>query len=261
MSLDDMLFQIALAEGRYTDPLGLSRHAAQVYSQNGEDGMIAEIFSRIGTRDKFFVEFGIEDGTENNTRLLLESGWNGVWLDANKEATARAADTFHSFIASGALKIVNHPVTKDNVNILLESNDVPRTFDFLSLDIDQNTHHVWQSLQFTARACCVEYNAAIPPVLELGAPYDPEKFWDGTNWFGAGLGALENIGRRKDLDLVGCDLLGINAFFVGANETSGKFREPFTAVTHWEPLRHGLVGRRGHPAAKAARLWSATSAA
>src|SRR5476649_1423161 len=80
-SVADMLFHIALARGRYSDPLSLARFQAQVYSQNGEDGMIAEIFRRIGCESKFFVEIGIEDGLQNNTRFLLEQGWQGVWIE------------------------------------------------------------------------------------------------------------------------------------------------------------------------------------
>src|ERR1700722_6760188 len=80
----DMIFAINLASGRYSDERTISRCSAQVYSQNGEDGMIAEIFRRIGLTNKFFVEFGIGDGLENNTRLLLELGWHGIWIDGDE---------------------------------------------------------------------------------------------------------------------------------------------------------------------------------
>ena len=56
----------------------------RVYSQNGEDGIIATIFDKISTTNKYFVEFGVEDGRECNTRNLRENfGWNGLMMDGN----------------------------------------------------------------------------------------------------------------------------------------------------------------------------------
>ena len=40
------------------------------FSQNDEDGAIEAIFDKIGTKDKIYVEFGVEDCAECNTRYL-----------------------------------------------------------------------------------------------------------------------------------------------------------------------------------------------
>ena len=66
---------------RYQDPRRLNRHEHQVYSQNGEDGIIAEVFRRIGVRARSFIEIGVGDGVENNTTHLLLQGWSGCWLE------------------------------------------------------------------------------------------------------------------------------------------------------------------------------------
>ena len=68
------------------DPRRLLAHGAQYWSQNYEDGMIAEIFRRIGVQSKTFLEIGIGDGRENNTAALVAMGWSGWWIDANKKA-------------------------------------------------------------------------------------------------------------------------------------------------------------------------------
>lgn len=250
--LGDFLFAIGLARGRYSDPLDLGRHHGQVYSQNGEDGIIAEIFRRVGVNDGFFVEIGVGDGLENNTRFLLERGWRGVWIDAEFGA---AADAFGGFLSCGELRLVNARVTAENVNTLLDSVDVPENFDFLSLDIDHNTTHVWRAVERRSRVACIEYNASIPPSVAVEIPYDPDAGWDGSNWFGGSLKLLEQIGRSKSLHLVGCELHGNNAFFVGAAEAIGRFREPFTAEAHWEPPRYKLVGHIGHPPPRQGRHW------
>lgn len=72
---------------------------------------------------------------------------------------------------------------------------------------------------------------------------------------GGGLKALELIGAAKGLHLVGCDIHGVNAFFVEATETAGRFRAPFTAETHYQPANISMVMHIGHQASPAARRW------
>ena len=42
----------------------------KVFSQNDEDGALEAVFDRIGVTDKVYVEFGVEDCTECNSRYL-----------------------------------------------------------------------------------------------------------------------------------------------------------------------------------------------
>src|SRR5438093_8718133 len=74
------------------DPRRLLVHGAQYWSQNFEDGMIAEIFRRIGPGSRTFVEIGVGDGTENNTAALLAAGWRGWWIEASQASCARIID-------------------------------------------------------------------------------------------------------------------------------------------------------------------------
>jgi len=251
----DLLFEISAASGRYSDPRSLTRFQTSIYSQNGEDGVIAEIFSRIGTTNRYFLEVGIEDGTQNNTRFLLEQGWKGTWIEGDEVAAARAKSNFSQFVESGHLQIISARVGPQNIMELINSHNIPSEIDFISLDIDQATSHLWSAVTLRARAACIEYNASIPASSPVETPYDPGQNWDGTNWFGAGLKRLEQIGRGKGLDLVGCDLLGVNAFFVANTLTEGKFQGPFTSEQHWEPARYGTQIKRGHPTSNQARHW------
>jgi hypothetical protein len=233
-------------------------HSAKVYSQNGEDGMVAEIFRRIDYKNKFFVEIGIGDGLENNTRLLLETGWHGVWIEGDQVAAARAAGTFATHVGQGALAIVSTTVAPDSINAILDEAQVPQEVDFLSVDIDQHTSHVWRSINRRSRVACIEYNASIPAAYAIEVPYDSSQTWDGTNWFGAGLKSIELIGRAKGLALVGCDLAGVNAFLV-ADEAADRFSGPFTAEAKWEPPRYELGGQFGHPPSRVAREWTSSA--
>src|SRR3954468_19503553 len=72
-----------MAKPRHADPKRLLRYGFKLYSQNDEDGIIQEIFRRIGTTNRTFVEFGVESGIECNSAKLLIEGWRGLWIEAD----------------------------------------------------------------------------------------------------------------------------------------------------------------------------------
>src|SRR4051794_12997040 len=74
-----------LSDPKYDDKKRLERYGFKVYSQNDEDGIIQEIFARIGIASKTFVEFGVENGLENNTLTLLLKEWNGLWIEGSEQ--------------------------------------------------------------------------------------------------------------------------------------------------------------------------------
>jgi hypothetical protein len=230
---------------RYSDPLRLQRYARQVNSQNGEDGIIHEIFLRIGALHRVFVELGVGDGTQNNTAFLLSQGWNGYWIDATDsfvEALERSGVRRAEY-----LKWHVSSVTGENAALLFESLGVPKEFDLLSLDIDQNTYWVWKALRdFRPRVVVVEYNAAIPPDIDWKAEYSATRVFDGTLNFGASLKAMERLGQELGYSLVGCEWIGANAFFVRNDTVSTNFAAPFTAENHYEPARYKFLHVRGH---------------
>ena len=93
--------------------------------------------------------------------------------------------------------------------------------------------------------------------MAVEVPYENEKDWDFTNWFGASLKMLEMIASAKGMSLVGCEYTGVNAFFVDLPEAVGRFQGPFTAETHWEPPRQSLAQHAGHKPSPSARRWLA----
>src|SRR5262249_58415909 len=80
-----------LADPRYDDPLRLERSGYTVYSQNEEDGILAEIFRRVGGSNRQFLEVGIGDGIGNNTRYLLDRGWSGAVIEGYTRHVASVA--------------------------------------------------------------------------------------------------------------------------------------------------------------------------
>lgn len=236
-----------LAQPRYADPKRLSRYEAQVYSQNGEDGIIAEIFARIGTTNRVFVEFGVGDGAENNSAYLLLKSWSGFWFDGDDGNLRSLREHFAKPLAAKRLVAAKEFFTAENALDVLTKHGVPAKFDLLSLDVDRNTSWIWRGLkQLRPRVTVVEYNAHIPPQDDWEIPYAAEKTWDGTMMYGAGLLKFEQIGRELGYSLVGCDLSGSNAFFVRDDLVGDNFCGPFTAANHYEPIRLFLGRRWGH---------------
>ncbi len=231
---------------RYSDPKRLHPYGFKVNSQNAEDGMICEIFRRIGNTTKVFLEIGIGDGTQNNTAFLLSTGWTGYWLDGS--ATFRANLTNRNDNLDEALTTKVTYVTKENICSILADLKVPNEFDLLSLDIDQNTFHVWSALtNYKPRVVVIEYNSSLPADVSWVSHYKCDRVWDGSNNFGASLKALEELGAQMGYSLVGCDLCGVNAFFVRSDLVADKFCEPFSAENHYEPPRFALGALTGHP--------------
>ena len=237
-----------LTNPRYQDPRRLQRYEHQVYSQNGEDGVIAEVFRRIGTASKEFIEIGVGDGMENNTTHLLLQGWKGCWIEADDASLARIRRTFAGPLASGQLRLRPALVTAENVAGLVEEGQVSPEPDLLSIDVDRNTWFLWQALaKLKARLVVVEYNSLYPAEQSWKVEYAAQKTWNGTAYFGASLKAYEELGRKLGYVLVGCELFGANAFFVRSDLAGDHFNPPFTAENHYEPPRYWLGRRDGHP--------------
>ena len=232
---------------RYGDARRLLRYQAQICSQNHEDGVIHEIFRRIGTTNQVFAEIGVGNGNENNTAFLLSRGWTGFWVDGDRGFldALRGRDD----LQGGCLKHLVSFVTRENVADLFRQLGVPKEFDLLSLDVDQNTYYAWEGLlEYRPRVVVVEYNAAPPPDVDWKVRYDPHRKSDGTQNYGASLKAFELLGRRLGYSLVGCGFTGLNAFFVRDDVVGDHFVAPYTSENHYEPLRYPTIHRRSHPA-------------
>lgn len=253
LAVSKQLWDAFGADGRYSDPKTLTRYNRRMYSQHGEDGIIAEIFSRVGTGRRRFFEIGVGDGTQNTTRFLLEQGWTGTWVEGSEELAEAASRFMHEFVKDGRLKIVRSFITAENADEILNEAGVESHLDYISIDIDYNTPHVWKALKRKSRVACLEYNCTMPPNTDMTVPYDPDGVWDGTAWYGGSLKAFENIGRTKGMALVGSDLVGVNAYFVDLQEAKGKFREPFDSATHYEPPRYYEYGHQHLPPANPRR--------
>jgi len=241
-----------MAKPRHADPKRLLRYGFKIYAQNDEDGIIQEIFRRIGSTSRTFVEFGVESGVECNSVKLLVEGWRGLWIEARSDHADVIRRRFAPFLTGGKLTLLERLVNAENIDALLAQGGMSGEIDLLAIDIDYNDYWVWKAVTAVSpRAVVIEYNASLRPPLSLTVSYDPQRRWDGSNFYGASLEALVRLGREKGYRIVGCSVAGVNAFFVRDDLCGDKFLEPATAAEHYEPPRHFFhllpAGHKGRP--------------
>ncbi len=233
---------------RMQDDRALENYGFKVYSQNDEDGIIQEIFSRIGTTNKVFIEFGLQDGLESNTHYLLFKDWKGLWIECDDDCYNRIRRKFVNVINDGQLRVAKEFITKDNINRIFEDNGVTGEIDLLSIDIDGNDYYVFDSIDvINPRVIIMEYNGKFPPDYSWIQAYNSEHIWDGSDKHGASLKALEQLANKKGYALVGTNINGCNAFFIRNELINDSFLRPLTAEYMYNPMRVNLKHKSGHP--------------
>jgi hypothetical protein len=246
---------------KYKGTKRITQYQKKIYSVKAEDGILEEIFNRIGTTDKSFAEFGVgHKGEENNSLYLLLKGWHGLWIEGSEQIlsddTTGAPHLLHyehvvalkkKYCSEGRLKIINAYVSAENIEKLFDEGGVKPDLDLLSIDVDGNDYWIWKAItRFSPRVVCIEYNSNLGDTVACAKEYDANWRWDGSTVFGASIGAMEKLGREKGYSLVGCDFLGMNGFFVRNDLLADKFEGPYTAKNHFEPNRVFLAGLPGN---------------
>lgn len=245
IAIEDYLSKNLRNHPRYQDPLRLSRYEFRTFSQHGEDGIIEEIFNRIGTTNRQFVEFGAGNGLENNSALLLVKGWRGLWIEGGKKNSETIQSKFGPLLQEARLRFLCEFINAENIEELFRKGNVPEEFDFLSIDLDGNDYWIWKAItKYHPRVVCMEYNGIFPPSTRWIMKYNPSHAWTGSVYYNSSLKSLELLGAKKGYQLVGCDFTGINAFFVRQDLVGDKFSAPFTAENHYEANKGFLT--KGH---------------
>src|SRR4051794_40434243 len=165
IAIEDYIARYLYGAPRYNEPKRLGVHEFQMFSQTGADGIIAEIFHRIGRTNSIFVEFGVGNGLENNTAALLLQGWSGVWIEASRRSNRAIQQNLKPLLDEQKLMLLPRFVTKENIVDLLDGCGVPLDLDLVSIDIDGNDYWVWEALlsRYSPRVVVIEYNALLGP--------------------------------------------------------------------------------------------------
>ena len=222
----------------------LTRYELRCFSQHGEDGVIAELLRRVGTVTRWFVEFGIETGREGNCVFLADVlGWDGLFIEPDPEAWGALQ---RKYAGTAPVRTVQSAVTPENVEEIFALAGVPAEPDVLSIDVDGRDYWIWSAItNYRPRVLVIEYNAALPVAERLVQRREHTAPWGGTNFFGASLQALVELGEQKGYRFVHTDLSGANAFFV--RDDLGRDHPPSgnDAVRRGEP-NYFMIGYN-HP--------------
>lgn len=196
----------------------LSQVEFKVYSQRGEDGIIQYLLNNIEIPEKNFVEFGVENYKEANTRFLLKNNnWSGLVIDGSeKNIEVIKKDKIyweHNLNALAAF------ITSDNINSLIESAGFKGEIGLLSIDIDGNDYWIWENLNVVHPIIIIcEYNSVFGKDRAITIPYKADFYQKDYHYsclyFGASLRALTHLADKKGYAFVGSNSIGSNAFFV-----------------------------------------------
>jgi hypothetical protein len=197
---------------------GIQQAEFRVFSQWGEDGILQHLLRYVAVSRKVFVEFGVEDYSESNTRFLLaNNNWAGLVIDGSSEnvGSIKADEIYWRY----NLKVENAFITRDNINDLIRRNGISGEIGLLSIDIDGNDYWVWEAIDAVVPSLVVaEYNSRFGPERAVTVPYDAgfvrRTAHPSNIYYGASLAALCLLGKRKGYGFVGCNTAGNNAFFV-----------------------------------------------
>jgi hypothetical protein len=200
-------------DGKFTDT------EFRIFSQNGEDGIIQWLVRNIHIENKVFIEFGVENYAESNTRfLMLNDNWSGFVMDGSEKNMRSLQE--RPWFWKYSLQCKAAFVTRENINGLLGETGF-ENIGILSVDIDGNDAHVLDALDLSRlnpSIIIVEYNALFGRERPVTVPYRADFLRVRAHYsclfFGASLPALTHIAAKKGYELVGCDSSGSNAFFV-----------------------------------------------
>ena len=213
--------------------------ARKIFSQSDEDGITLEIVKRIGLSAGSCIEIGSGNGLENNTLVLLATGWNAIWIDGVDLA-------FDPNINPSKLVYSKTFITRENVCEI--TNDLQKSFEngveLISVDIDGNDGFIVEALLvggYRPSVFIVEINEVFSPPIVFKQNYREDYVWDKSRNYGWSLQAFVDLFTQYGYQLVACNpQTGVNAFFV-RNDHMNAFSDISNSI---EDL---YVGRTIHP--------------
>jgi hypothetical protein len=203
----------------------------KVFSQWGEDGIIQYLISKIAIENKIFVEFGVQNYSESNTRfLLVNDNWTGLVIDSSSE--------FIKYIHSQEyywkydLTAVCGFVTTDNINKLIADAGITGSIGILSIDIDGNDYWIWNAISvISPQILIVEYNSSFGNQQAVTIPYQSDFSRENAHfshlYWGASLPAFCKLASQKGYIYIGSNSVGSNAFFVRKDSASNLKESDF----------------------------------
>lgn len=155
-----------------------------IYSQFGEDGLIAAIFDRIGVTDRCCFEIGAADGLfYSNTLQWRDQGWRAVLIEKDPVQWEKCYNKF----SDGNVQCLLGAVTDLDRALRFSQLRHNKTPDLGVIDIDGQDYWMWLDL--------VQYRPRVMIVEISPNQWDPPPERGGTGQ--AGLEAVRKLGEEK----------------------------------------------------------------
>ena len=188
----------------------LLKYRSNVYSHNGEDGVLGTILQRLPKANKWAVEFGAWDGkwASNTSHLLETQGWNVLYIECDKKKFAELkANHGHRKEAHLVCEFIDFQGPNTLDEIFKRTPGFPVDPDLVSMDIDGCEYHLWQSLnEYKPKVIITEYNATIPLDHEYIQPKDFSVHHSSS------IKAFIELAKKKGYTLI--SILDYNGIFV-----------------------------------------------
>ena len=189
----------------------------QVFSQFGDDGIIQYLIDKLPIKNKTFIEFGVENYQEANTRfLLINNAWSGFIIDGDPDNIKQIKNSrLYSFYD---IRAIDSFITKQNINQLISGVGFQKEVGILSVDIDGNDFWVWKAIDVISPEIVIcEYNSLFGFEDPITIPYQDD-FIRGKkspfNFYGTSLKAAVTLAKEKGYFFIGCNSAGNNAYFI-----------------------------------------------
>lgn len=231
-NLDEIKFQngsILLNQSYRKNSSNILDHEFKVYSQWGEDGIISYLINNLDLKNNFFIEFGVENYLESNTRFLLKKfNWSGLIMDSSPKNIEyiKKDGIYWKHDITALCKFISI----NNINEIFLENLVDKNVGLLSIDIDGNDYWVWKAIStIEPSIVVVEYNSILGKDKNYVVPYEEnftrKKAHYSNLYYGSSLPALTKLANEKGYALITCNSAGNNAFFVKRNLLNEKVKE------------------------------------
>ena len=207
----------------------LSEVEFRVFSQFADDGIIQWLIHHLENPNRTFVEFGVGDYHESNTRfLLMNNNWSGFVMDGSDANVSRIIRS--DYYWKHALTARSVFIDLENINPILETCPFDRQVGLLHIDLDGIDYWIWNAINSLNPVILIlEYNSVFGPYRAVTVPYDKSflrtKSHFSNLYWGASLSALSVLSQRKGYAFIGCNSAGNNAYFIRRDKLNDQIRE------------------------------------
>ena len=189
-----------------------------IFSQFGDDGIIQWLTQNLEIPNKTFIEFGVEDFSESNSRfLMMNDNWSGFVMDGSELNIKNLKSSYYYWKYELASKAVF--INKDNINDLIQEQEFNREVGLLHIDIDGNDYYIWDEINVIEPIIViVEFNGIFGKDRSLSVIYDKDFIRNNSHYsfllFGSSIKSLYQLAEDKGYSFIGCNSGGNNAYFV-----------------------------------------------